>query len=389
MLKKLSLAALVAMGSMSVASAATPLEQAIKNVSLSGMLRVRFYNEDTDGKATYNRWRTNAIFIFNVPVAENISFVVRNSVQTNVYTNKTKLNPAGTTSSNVDDSIVNNLLFMKYTNNDFGLILGKIPVATSITSADPAAPGHGAGAIATYKVNDQLTVAGAFVDALKNPGNNTGLASLNVIGNDIYAAAAFFNIQNVKGNVWYYHATNLVDNIVTLTLDGTLPDVEGLSLHADYAVGKLDSKTGLNTSAHQYYNISAKYQYDAFCGQLGYAKANKKGEIVELSVDAPIGAVIPTANNYNIANLKDTSSLYAKVGYAVDPKTNVYVAYQHQNAGSNAANPNNDLNEYTIGGGYKMTKKLSFSAYYDIADWDDKASNPDNNEFRFEAKYSF
>ncbi|WP_456470740.1 major outer membrane protein, partial [Caminibacter sp.] len=40
MLKKLSLAALVALGSVSVASA-TPLTDAIKNVDLSGMLRIR------------------------------------------------------------------------------------------------------------------------------------------------------------------------------------------------------------------------------------------------------------------------------------------------------------------------------------------------------------
>jgi hypothetical protein len=158
MLKKLSLAALVAMGSLSVASAATPLEQAIKNVSLSGFLRVRLYNEDPDGKAVYNRWRTNGVLIFKVPVAENFNFVMRNSVQTNVYTNKTRVGTekkplSGNKSTNVDDGIVNNLLFIQYANGPLSAIVGKIPVATSITSADPAAPGHGAGVVATYNVN--------------------------------------------------------------------------------------------------------------------------------------------------------------------------------------------------------------------------------------------
>ena len=44
MLKKLSLAAIIAASGVSFASA-TPLTEAIKNVDLSGFLRVRFYNE--------------------------------------------------------------------------------------------------------------------------------------------------------------------------------------------------------------------------------------------------------------------------------------------------------------------------------------------------------
>ncbi len=388
MLKKLSLAAVIAMGTMSVASA-TPLTQAIKNVDLSGFMRIRFYNEDTSGLATYNRWRTNAVLIFKVPVSEQIKLVMRNSVQTNVYTNKSKLNPAGTTSTNVDDAIVNNLLFMQYSNNGFNAILGKIPVATSVTSADPATPGHGAGAIATYTVNENLTVGAGFIDALKNPGNNTGVAALNTFGNDIYAAVAVFNTEYVKGNAWYYHITNAVKNLFTISLDAT--PVENLDVHADFATGKADNKlvAGANFKQKNYYNVSAKYSMDGACAKIGYTYTDKHNSPVELSVDAPIGAVITTANNYNIANKQDTSSIYGKVGYMVDAKTSVYVAAQYQNAGKNSGNKDNDLTEVTLGGKYKYNKKLTFGAYYDIANWKSKASNPDNNEFRFQALYKF
>jgi hypothetical protein len=386
MLKKLSLAAVIAMGTMSVASA-TPLTEAIKNVDLSGFLRIRFYNEQPKDSNQYDRWRTNAVLIFKVPVAENIKMVMRNSVESNVYTDEDSITNNGT--SSVDTGIVNNLLFMQYTNGPVNAIVGKIPVATSVTSADPATPGHGAGIVATYKVNDNLTVGAAYVDALKNPGDNSGLGT--VIGNDIYAAVAVVNTDVAKGNVWYYKITNAMDYVVTASVDVT--PVENLDVHADFAAGNLDNDLakalGVKDNTKTYYNISAKYSMDAFCAKIGYAYTDKDAAPVELSVDAPIGAVITTANNYNIANLQDTSSLYGKIGYNVDNKTSVYLAAQYQNAGDDAPNKNNDLNEYTIGAKYQMNKKLGFHVYYDIADWDKKADYEDNKEFRFEAKYSF
>ena len=379
MLKKLSLAAVIAMGTMSVASA-TPLTEAIKNVDLNGFLRVRFYNENPKDSNQYDRWRTNGVFIFKVPVSENMKFVVRNSVETNIYTDEDSF----TAASNVDPALVNNLLFMQYSNGPVNAIVGKIPVATSITSADPATPGHGAGIIATYKVNDNFTAGAAFVDALKNPGEN-------LIGNDVYAAVAVFNVDMVKGNAWYYKVTNLLDYIFTASVDVT--PVENLDIHADFAAGNLDDDVaddlGVEDNTKTYYNIAASYKMDQFCAKIGYAYTDKDAALVDLSVDAPIGAVITTANNYNIANLQDTSSVYGKIGYNVDAKTNVYLAAQVQNAGDDSANENNDLNEYTIGANYKANKKLSFNVYYDIADWDKDADFEDNKEFRFEAKYSF
>ena len=390
MLKKLSLAALVAMGGMSFANA-TPLTEAIKNVDLSGMLRIRFYNEQPDGAHDYRRWRTNGIFIFKVPVAENMKFVVRNSVQTNVSVHDDNIAKNGPT-SNVDDTIANNLLFMAYSKDGLNAIVGKIPVATPATSTDPVTPAHGAGAIATYKVNDNLTAAAFFIDALKQGGNEATSVGLPVvIAHNIAGAAAIFNTDMVKGQVWFFNVNNVEDSLVTVSLDAT--PVENIDVHVDYANGKLNSdfadSLGVSDDAKNYFNVSVKGSFDALCAQLGYAYTDKHVSPVVFAYDAPIGAVIPVEQYYNIADLQDTSSIYGKLGYNVDPKTNVYVSAQYQDAGSDSANDNNDLVEYEVGAKYKMNKKLSFSAYYDVADWDDDADYNDNNEFRFEAKYTF
>jgi len=390
MLKKLSLAALVAMGSMSVASA-TPLTEAIKGVDLSGMLRIRYYHEMPKDANSYNRWRTNGIFIFTVPASEELKFVFRNSVESNVYTDDDQISTADSsadvkaqfgnhTSTAVDDAIANNLLFAKYSKDGLNVILGKIPVPTSVTSKDPATPAHGAGAIATYAVNKNLTVGAAYVDALKQGGIEATSQGLNVvIPNDIYAAVAVFNTDMVSGNAWYYKATNLVKNIFTLSVD--VKPIKFADVHVDYAQGKLE---GNNQKTKNYFNVSAAVKQDALSAKIGYAKADKDSGVVVLAKDAPIGAVIPTANNYNIANAIDKTAIYAKVGYNVDAKTNVYLAYQHQN---DKTTKNNDLDEFTLGGSYAYNKKVSLSAYYDDANF--KNNTKDNKEFRFEAKYSF
>ena len=392
MLKKLSLAALVAMSGISFANA-TPLTEAIKNVDLNGMLRIRFYNEDPDGQHGYRRWRTNGIFIFKVPVAENMKFVVRNSVQTNVSVHDDDIAKNGPT-SNVDDNIVNNLLFMAYSNGNFNAIVGKIPVATPATSADPVTPGHGAGVIATYKVNDNLTGAAFFIDALKQGGDEaTSVGLPAVIAHNIAGAAAIFNVSSVKGQIWYFNVNNVEDSLVTVSLDANLPIDYKVGIHVDYANGKLNSDyakaNGVSDDAKNYYNVALNANIDALSAEVGYAYTDKHVSPVDFAYDAPIGAVIPTANNYNIADLQDTSSIYGKLGYNVDPKTCVYVSAQYQDAGDDSGNKNNDLTEVTIGAKYKMNKKLGFHVYYDIADWDDNADYNDNNEFRFEAKYTF
>ncbi|QCI28813.1 major outer membrane protein [Caminibacter pacificus] len=378
MLKKLSLAALVAMGSMSIASAATPLEQAIKNVSVSGYLRLRFYNEHFhSGNQDYNRWRTNAKFVFNIPVAENLSFVWRVSDQTDVRDRSTS-----NIKADVDVTLLDNLFFLKYSNNGLNAIVGKIPVLTPITSADPQTTAHGAGAIATYNVGNGLTVAAGYVDALTNV-DDTPLGK--TISNDIYTAAAIYsNDAFGTAQVWYFNATSLLDYDWVFVGDFNVLKDYGLALHVDAATGKLDGAS----DAHNYYHVSVKGQMDQFCGKIGFAQTNDKPGVVELSVDSPIAAIAPTALRYSIANMTDATAVYAKVGMKVDPKTSVYVGATNIH---NAAKENSA--EYIGGASYQMTKKLAFSAYYDYLNYSSDATAKnglvDQNEFRFEAKYSF
>ncbi len=394
MIKKLSLAALVAMGSMSFASA-TPLTEAIKNVNLNGYMRIRFYNENnSDNKAVdnYNRWRTNAKLVFSMPVAENMSLVWRISDQTDVRDRATSNVKAA-----VDPTLNDNLFFLKYSANGLNAIVGKIPVMTPITSADSFTTAHGAGAIATYTVGGGLTFAAGYVDAVKNAqakaiegGSYVG----QVISNDIYTAAAIYS-NKAFGNaqLWYFHATSLIDYEYVARLNVNLLKDYGVALHVDGAVSNLDDDVaaalqGNNSDdSHTYYNVSASYKANGLSAKLGWAQTNDKVGVVTTSMDAPIDAVGTTAQRYSIANLTDAAMAYAKIGYNVNTKTNVYVAGAniHDLAKENSA-------EYQVGAKYKFNKKFGVHAYYSVLDYSDDAEKTglsDNNEFRFEAKYKF
>ena len=396
MLKKLSLAALVAMGSMSFANA-TPLTEAIKNVDLSGMLRIRFYYENPEEGNDWTEWRTNGVFIFKIPVAENINFVFRNSTQS--FIKHTESND-GEINGSVDSTMANNLLFMNYHQDGLNAIAGKIPVATPITSVDPATPTHGAGAIATYSVGNGFTVAGGFVTAVKNASKSNDYKG-NLVNNDLYTVAGIYNSDAVKAQAWYFHLENLLKNefVVSADLDllklANVQNNYDVMFHVDYANSKLDDKSGINNiSTKTFWNVNVKGTVAQTALRVGYAKSSDDNGVISLGGgDAPIASnEAKTQNNYDIANSKDTSMWYADASYNVTPAVKLTAAFASIDAPDNANDPlhntyAHDVKDYTLQADYAYNKKLSFQAYYDYADVD--ADNQDNTEVRLQALYKF
>ena len=398
MLKKLSLAALIAMGSMSVASA-TPLTEAIKGVDLSGMLRIRFYNDDPEDGQKTDRWRTNGIFIFKVPAGEHIKFVYRASVQTDAkgLRDNGALAHVGALNSNdpVDVGHMNNLLFMAYSNNGLNAMVGKIPVKSPITSADPATPGHGAGAIVSYNVGNGLTVAGGYVDALKHADpfdyeNYIG----DLITTSLYLGALVYNSDMVDAQAWYFHMPNLIKHEYVVSAKVKALKEYGVTIEANYASSKLDDNEKFNYNGtildlsnaddtKKYYDITVKYNNAGIHGLVGYANSSDDEGKVTTSVDSPLGGVLPTQQVTNIANYRDMDAWYGMVGYDVTSALNVSARYAH----FDASDDDGDADEYVAQVDYKYNKKLSFEAYYSVFDADEE--DGDKNELRLQAQYNF
>jgi hypothetical protein len=390
MLKKLSLAALIAMGSLSVASA-TPLTDAIKNVNLSGYLRLRVYHE-TKAYDYANRYRTTALFKFAVPVNEQLTFKTAYAFDWDIYSvpNNSSLTSGSSTFNNVK-------FFLQYSANGLTALAGKIPVPTPVT-ATGVGEATAAGAIALYKVNNNVTVAGAALDDM------VGDDQVQPNGNNTYALAGVVNYGPLAAQLWYFNVHNVLKHDYVLMASYKMADY-GLTFNFDYANAKLDSNvvnSGASVSndvvaaasvnefeldkTQTYFNISAKYAMDQFCAKLGYAKTGKHGGIVTLDHDSPLASVLPTQQITGITDTTDHAAVYGKVGYMVDPKTSVYAAASLINDKSSA---NEDYNEYVVGGSYKCTKQMKVSAYYSYLKGRNGASNDKNGEARIEFKYSF
>ena len=358
MLKKLSLAALVAMGSMSVASA-TDLSEAIKGVQLNGMLRLRITNNDPEKGDRINTYRTSSDFKFTIPVSEELKLIAKYGIDGKVDSDLQN-------NANVDPGLVENLLFVAYSKDGLSAKVGKIPVATPVTGSGHG-EAHGAGAIATYKVSNALTVAVAGIDALKGIDKLGGATAKN-----IYAAAAIYNSDVADVQVWYFNVDDVLDSDIVVSAD--IKAIPAIGLHVDFATSE---PAGANSKTNTYTNISATFKQGAICAKAGYAVTGKDGGTVALDGDAPIAKVLGTEQQTNIVKTNDNNALYANVTYKVDDKTSVKAAY--------SAIDNDSANEILVGANYAYTKKFNVYAYYSIK----TADSGDNNQARLELKYKF
>ncbi len=375
-LAKLSLAAILAAGAFSVANA-TSLEDAIKGVDLSGMVRLRFYNNDYDKKsndADYNRWRGSSIFKFTIPVSDTIKAHYDVLAEQNAKSNGNGWQSNGLTRS----GLIASHLFLSYSDAGLNVIAGRIPVVTSVT-----APGYGeplgSGIVATYSLGNGLTLAGGFVDDIENISVKINGNKVTNTANDIVAGAILYNNDMLSAQVWAYKITNVVKSDITASIK--VKPIYGFSLAGDYATSKLDGAS----DNHSFWNVSLAYAADGFSAKVGYADTNKHAGAIVLTPDAALGNITGD-QNYNLANATDSSAWYAKLGYSVDSQTNIFASYNSVDQGKNAGD--NDSSEYVVGGSYQYNKKLKFSGLYSVLDYDNSDVD-DNNELKLEVKYTF
>ena len=401
MLKKLSLAALVAMSGVSFASA-TPLTEAIKNVDFGGYLRLRAYYDNPKEGSKTRHYRTTALFKFTIPVSEEVKFNTAYAFDWSIYGSGKTVNEAtGASNPGAAPSPGNVKFFLQYSKNGLNAIFGKIPVPTPVT-ATGVGEAISAGAIVSYNVNPNITVAAAYLDStvgldLAGVPMNKDKKVLST-GKNIYALAAIYNQDNLNAQAWYFNMEDAIDSDIVLTANYKLNNA--ISFRVDFATAELDDKKVVDSldvndsqvgdidpkKTQTYFNIAATYKQAQLCAKVGYAQTGKDGGVVVLDGDSPLASVLPTEQKTGIANTADTNAFYGKVGYQIDPKMNAFVAASFINDNSSS---NKDYNEYLIGAKYQYTKKMNIYAYYSILDGSGKAKDDDNDEVRVEFKYTF
>ena len=413
-LTKVSLAALVALGAFSSVASATPLEEAIKNVDLSGFARYRYTNDNIKNSIAIPTKKHSANHTFRMQTAfkaaidDNFFGVLNLRYQAKDNSGDAT---AGTDKTNTTGAFGVYEMYLGYKVGNTTVTAGKQKLGTFYDNKDIA--GTGLKVINTDVSG--LTLAAAAFDALeeddgtdaKNIDTNGPLVKTLTTSNtfsdssaNIYYLAALGSydplsfkiaVANISEVATLYGADagvsfNVTDDI-NLNLKGQF--VHNDSDHKDVAdanfwaiqAGKKLFGAKLNAG---YLDFDAKNKDN---NKISFATLDGNGDLIN---PAKIlnGVMAGGAQYYN--NIKGNNDYwFVNAGYDID-KFGFGAGYTQGKGYSWALGKERaKRNEWSLDASYKYSKKLTFLSWYAAAKDKKDGESYKQNRIRFEAKYSF
>lgn len=428
-LAKISLAAAVALGALSTASFAQPLEEAIKGVDVSGYLRYRYDDDRYENKGfakdkseTGAKHKYRALANFKTPVMNNVAMNVGVLyINENATTNK-----GGAGASSVDTGVGLgagsdgefgvNTFYATITpdNTKTTIMVGKQLADTPVTSAGDFDRGTGILAV-NSDVPNWTFVAGAF--------DTYAISDKFGYGNDgsfseaMYLAAAIAKYGNFGAQAWFFSSPDIVDSLYYLnaTYKMNVHKV-ALGFKGEYVASKLatDAKQAYAgwASNNNLYKLEADVALKPVKWTLGYLGNSEDNYLVALDDSAKIittntmgmiwwmnkatGVSIGAFKNGGVMkNEKDELSVFY-TNLAWDALSNVNLALTYVKGEAELTKANNskikrEFQEITPMVSYKHSKNLSLSAFYAMLETEKTGMKDDEkrNRFRFQALYRF
>jgi hypothetical protein len=384
-LAKLSLAAIVAVGTMTSFASATPLEEAIKGVELNGMLRYRWYNE-SDISDKSNRYRLSSSFGFTLPLADNFTAKVGLSTNHNDLTKG---------SASEKQSLDYSTWHLKYATDAYNVTYGRMALNTPWT--DPGFGGSkGTGVLGMYTGLEGWAFAAAVFNSTDNAsGEGTYLADDikdKFDDRDLYVAAAIGSVGPVNLQVWASKMVDVFDSSVFAQADvayeGFTFKVQANQLELEDGVYDLLKSVGLaKDDKGLFWGVEAGFGMNGFKVGAGYTQNDDEMPIYSLNADDAGMIKAGKQIYYETTNALDAETMFINAGYSFD-KYRVGAGYVDASIKEGVGDTKDyDKDETYFDLGYKYSKKLDFSAYYSIYEGDD--ADDENNELRFQAMYKF
>lgn len=424
-LVKLSLVAALAASAFSVANA-TPLEEAIKDIDVSGVLRYRYESgrfgkdlnlENANLNSSKQEHNYRAQINFSGAIADNFKAFVQ------LDYNAKDGGYGANSVSNTKTSLNVRQLYLTYTNEDVAtsVILGKQQLNTIWT--DNAIDGLvGTGIKVVNNSIDGLTLAAFAIDSVNTDEQGDGVFFKNGDFTDagenspyldwsqnIYGAAAIGSYEVFNGQLnpqlWLAYMT---DNAFLYALDvaynTTIFDGVNWTLEGAYLGNSLD-----NTLDDYYAGGSANGNFfglrgsvevngwDATLGGLYYGKKDKV-TVTVLEDQGNIGSLLAGEEIFYTNGSKlngDTGRNifgYVKAGYTFNETVRVGAdfVYGGTKTESNTYVGGGDKLEAVARVDYKYSPKLNFSAFYSYVNVDsDNNGEGDHNAVRLQALYKF
>jgi hypothetical protein len=385
---KMSLIAAVAVTGMTSVATAQPLEEAIKGVDVSGMLRYRYNESDSNIGAGASTQGNEYVFEVNTKskvndiVTANVSIVAQgvnvSTLDGTTPTNATE--STSTTNDTVGDRDVN--LVVEQAN--FSAALGFATViAGKQNIPGPFVDGvdvtrQGTGAVALIPVGPVTVAAGHFVN---HDINADGLQGKNAT-----ELAVIGKVADISADVWY---ASVADTLTALSLHANA-SVAGITIDARHSSLEIDSALAATNAESTLTKIVASTKLGAVSVVAGYAMTGddngKNGVLNRIAIDKDNDA----ATDFRLwqasaGQLSDASAFLIGAGMDVMPNLNLDAKYLMVDFGTNS-----DATEFLVGATYKVSKNFSAHTRYSMYEVKTgSTTSVDTDAGRLELKYTF
>ncbi|ENL2939244.1 major outer membrane protein [Campylobacter coli] len=414
-LVKLSLVAALAAGAFSVANA-TPLEEAIKDIDVSGVLRYRYEtsNEWSDingvaqnegsGISGKQDHKYRAQLNFSGAIADNFKAFVQldYSAKDGGYGAN---NGSTTRSYAADNSSTLNVrqLYLTYTDENVAtsVILGKQQLNTIWT--DNAIDGLvGTGIKVVNNSIDGLTLAAFAVDSYNSDEQGGELGTVLNFSENLYGAAAIGSYEVFNGQLnpqlWLAYMT---DNAFFYALDvaynTTIFDGVNWTLEGAYLGNSLDNeRKDLGNGNGNFFALNGSIEvngWDATLGGLYYGKKDK-ATVTVIEDQGNLGSLLAGEEIFYTNGSKlngDTGRNifgFVKAGYTFNETVRVGADFVY--GGTKTENHSGgDKLEAVARVDYKYSPKLNFSAFYSYVNVDKDTDSTHHDAVRLQALYKF
>ncbi|EGK8096796.1 major outer membrane protein [Campylobacter lari] len=403
-LVKLSLVAALAAGAFSAANAVS-LEEAIKDVDVSGMMRYRFQSDRqeqgdviTDGynSSKNNEHKFKAQLNFKAALDDNFkAFVQFQYDATDFGFGRGNNGEQGTTTK---DTFNVNQAYLEYTNEAYAtsVTFGKMEVG-SIWTDDAV----GTGAKVLNNSIEGLTFAGYWFDAFNwEDDGDFGPTKLNK--SSLYGAAVLGDFDPFAFQLWAaYSANNAFLYAVDASYKFAFNDMN-FKIQGQYLGNSLDNdfeKFYANKVDNgNYYAGKFSGQISAFDFQAGVVGYGEKDKMTVVTLE-DLGQVIAPGEQIFYSEGSDLRGdigenffYFAGLGYTF--AETLRVGFDYIGGKTKLATLEDvDKNEYIARVSYKYSPKLTFSGFYSYLTEDNyegvKNTDSDDQFIRLEALYTF
>ncbi|EAH9854299.1 major outer membrane protein [Campylobacter jejuni] len=421
-LVKLSLVAALAAGTFSAANA-TPLEEAIKDIDVSGVLRYRYETSNDWSNANFGSGisgkqdhKYRAQVNFSGAISDNFKAFVQ-------FDYNSQDGGYGIDSiSNTSDTLTVRQLYLTYTNEDVAtsVIAGKQQlntiwtdngidglVGTGVKVVNNSIDGLTLAAFAMDSFNEKVPATADVVNGTFNKGNVNGDGDVSGAldwSKNIYGAAAIGSYDIAGGQfnpqLWLAYMN---ENAFLYALDAaystTIFDGINWSIEGAYLGNSVDNKLKdrLDAANGNFFALRGTVEvngWDASLGGLYYGKKDK-ATVTTIEDQGNIGSLLAGEEIFYTKGSNLNGDIgrnifgYVTAGYTFNETVRVGADFVYGGTKTNIIGQGGKKLEAVARVDYKYSPKLNFSAFYSYVNVDTDPESTHHDAVRLQALYKF